>query len=55
MAIKVTKGQIWDGPISKNLKYHAMCLSTKFHTLSSKVQFYHSLHKSAVLIYAISE
>ena len=31
VAVKVTKGQIWDGPISKNLKYHEMYLCTKFH------------------------
>jgi len=45
ITVKVTKGQIWDGPISKNLKYPIMYLCTKFHALIIK-QFY---HKSAAL------
>ena len=36
MVIKVIKGQIWDGPISKNLKYPVMYLCTKFHAFIIK-------------------
>jgi len=36
MAAKVTKGQIWDGTIFKNLKYPVMYLYTKFHAFIIK-------------------
>jgi len=34
--VKVTKGQISDGPISKNLKYLMMYYSAKFHAFIIK-------------------
>ena len=46
MVVKVTKGQIWDGSISKKLKYRRMYICTKFHAFIIKMQF---LHKSATL------